>query len=68
MSYRCTHCGNRTRFDVYERVRRRRFEHFTLGGEASVDEEEVLEREVERIVCRWCERADGVVEDQPSDL
>lgn len=62
MSYRCRHCGNRTRFDVYERIRRRRYEHWTLGGEVHVEEEDVLERELERVVCRWCERDDGVEE------
>lgn len=52
--YRCPACGNKTRFDVYETKRVRAFYHFTLGGELSIDEEEVLERAVERVVCRWC--------------
>ncbi len=60
--YRCTHCGNKTRFDVYETVRRRRFHHYSLGGELTVEEEEVLERTVERVVCRWCERSDAIEE------
>lgn len=59
--YQCSACGNRTRFDVVETVRRSRFHHFTLGGEVSIDEETVLERRVERIVCRWCDRSDAVV-------
>lgn len=59
-TYRCTHCGNKTRFDVYDVVRRRRFEHATLGGEVEVEDEEILSREVERVVCRWCERDDVV--------
>lgn len=58
--YVCTACGNRTRFDVVETVRRRRFQHYTLGGEMTVDEEEVLEATVESVTCRWCERADAV--------
>ncbi len=58
--YRCAHCGNRTRFDVYETVRRRRFAHFTLGGEVSIDEEEILDATVERVVCRWCDRDDAI--------
>jgi DNA-directed RNA polymerase subunit M/transcription elongation factor TFIIS len=53
-SYRCSACGNKTRFDVIEAKRVRSFLHFTLGGDVSVDEEEVLERTVERVVCRWC--------------
>lgn len=56
----CTACGNRTRFDVVETVRRRRFHHYTLGGELSVDEEAVLERAVESVTCRWCERPGSV--------
>ncbi len=59
-TYRCTHCGNKTRFDVYDVVRRRRFEHATLGGDIEIEEEEVIDRTVERIVCRWCERDDTV--------
>jgi len=59
-TYRCPHCGNRTRFDVYERLRRRRFAHFTLGGEETIEEEEILEYTLEKVVCRWCDRSDGI--------
>ena len=59
-AHRCAHCGNRTRFDIYDSVRRRRYVHYSLGGEPSVDEEEILEAQVERIVCRWCDRSDGI--------
>lgn len=58
--YVCTACGNRTRFDVVETVRRRRFHHYTLGGEMTVDEEAVLERDVESVICRWCDRSGAV--------
>jgi hypothetical protein len=51
---RCEDCGNKTRFDVYRSKRVREFHHFTLGGDDSVDEEEVLDSNVEKIVCRWC--------------
>ena len=61
MSYRCDACGNKTRFDVFERKRVRTFQHFTLGGEMSVEEEEVLERDVERVVCRWCGSSSSIV-------
>jgi len=63
-TYRCTACGNRTRFDVYDTVRRRRFEHADLGGESVVEDEEVLERSVDKVVCRWCDRSDSVEENQ----
>ncbi len=58
----CGACGNRTRFDVTERRRTRSFFHFTLGGDLTVEEEELLEAEVERVACRWCGAADPVVE------
>lgn len=64
-TYRCDGCGNKTRFDVYETVRRRRFEHSDLGGGTVIDEEEILERTVDRVECRWCDRSDSVVEVQP---
>ena len=60
--YRCTLCGNLTRFDVIERKRSRSFYHYTLGGLLSVDEEEVLERDVEEVRCRWCNTSSGVEE------
>ena len=58
--YRCTLCGNLTRFDVIERKRSRSFYHYTLGGLLSVEEEDVLEREVEEVRCRWCNSSTGV--------
>ena len=63
--YRCNACGNKTRFDVVERKRVRAFVHFTLGGEAAVEDEEILEREVERVECRWCGSANEVVPESP---
>jgi hypothetical protein len=63
--YRCDACGNKTRFDVYDTVVRRRFEHADLGGEIDVEEEEILSRSVDKVVCRWCDRSDAVVEIQP---
>ena len=64
---RCDACGNKTRFDVFESKRVRSFHHFTLGGELEVEEEEVLERAVERIVCRWCGSSTDVVEEPGID-
>ena len=58
--FRCEGCGNVTRFDVVTTARTRRFHHFDLGGEGSVEEEEVLERRVESVTCRWCGRGDAV--------
>jgi hypothetical protein len=58
MPYRCEACGNKTRFDVYETKTVRAFQHFTLGGEMTVEEEDVIERSVEKVVCRWCGSSD----------
>lgn len=62
MTYRCQACGNKTRFDVFESKRTRSFVHLTLGGERTIEEEEVLELDVERVVCRWCGSTDVVEE------
>lgn len=58
--YRCTLCGNLTRFDVVERKRTRSFYHYTLGGLLEIDEEEVLEHAVEDVSCRWCNSSQNV--------
>jgi hypothetical protein len=63
-SYRCTACGNRTRFDVYDSVERLRFEHADLGGDVVVEDEQVLSRTIDKVVCRWCDRSDTVEADQ----
>jgi hypothetical protein len=60
--FRCANCGNLTRFDVYETRRTRAYHHFTLGGDVTIDEEEVLEAHRERVVCRWCGSADSIEE------
>jgi len=52
--YRCTACGNLTRFDVVTSRRTRAFHHYTVGGELSVEDEQVLEERVEEVSCRWC--------------
>ena len=52
--WRCTACGNLTRFDVVRSTRTLDFVHADLGGEQSVEESEVLSDVVERVTCRWC--------------
>ena len=52
--YRCGACGNLTRFDVTLSRRTRAFHHYTVGGELSVEDEEVLEETIEAVACRWC--------------
>ena len=52
--FRCTACGNLTRFDVVSTRRTRAFHHYTVGGELSVEDEEVLDERIEEVSCRWC--------------
>lgn len=58
--YRCTSCGNLTRFDVVSSRRTRAYHHFTVGGQLSVEDEQVLDETVESIECRWCGPAGDV--------
>ena len=58
--YRCTACGNLTRFDVTTSRRTKAFHHFTVGGELAIEDEEVLDERVEDVVCRWCNSSAGV--------
>ena len=52
--YRCTACGNLTRFDVTTTRTTRAFHHYTVGGDLSIEEEQVLAETVEDVACRWC--------------
>ncbi|MCP5026441.1 MAG: hypothetical protein GY929_09170 [Actinomycetia bacterium] len=60
--YRCTACGNLTRFDVVATRRTREYHHFTVGGELEVEMAESLGESIDEVSCRWCGRADDVVE------
>lgn len=52
--YRCAACGNVTRFDVTVTRQTRSFHHFTVGGDLTVEDEQVLSENVDHISCRWC--------------
>jgi hypothetical protein len=58
--YRCTSCGNLTRFDVTSTRRTRAYHHYTVGGELAVEDEQVLDEQVEAVECRWCGAAGRV--------
>jgi hypothetical protein len=60
--YRCTGCGNLTRFDVTTLRRTRAFHHFTVGGELEIEDVDVLSEVVEDVRCRWCGTGASVVE------
>jgi hypothetical protein len=61
---RCTACGNLTRFDVTVRRRVKEFRHFSVGGDLTVESAEVLDEEVEQVVCRWCNASGDVIEER----
>lgn len=58
--YRCTACGNLTRFDVVETTSVRSFHHYTVGGDLAIEEPEIISRSVESVSCRWCGHGRGV--------
>lgn len=64
--FRCTSCGNLTRFDVTSNRRTRAFHHYTVGGALEVEDVEVLSEEVESVECRWCGPSGIVVEVDPA--
>jgi hypothetical protein len=52
--YRCSACGNLTRFDVTRTRTTKAFHHYSVGGELALEDEEVLEETVHEVSCRWC--------------
>jgi len=66
--YRCTACGNLTRFDVTVTRRERGFHHYSIGGELRIDEREVLSETVESVSCRWCGHGRSVEEIASGEL
>lgn len=58
--WRCSRCGNLTRFDVTRSTRVREYVHLDLAGAPSVEERELLAETVESVRCRWCDALDSV--------
>lgn len=65
--YRCSACGNLTRFDVTITKRTRAFHHYTIGGELTVESEQVLSEDLEDVSCRWCGSGRAVEELRQSE-
>ncbi len=58
--WRCRRCGNLTRFDVTRTTRAQEYVHVDLSGRQVVEDRELLDDTVERVVCRWCRAVDDV--------
>ena len=65
--YRCSACGNLTRFDVVATRRTRAFHHFSVGGELSVEDEAVLDEHVDEVTCRWCGATGDAIDTVPAE-
>jgi len=66
--YRCTACGNLTRFEVTVSRRTRSFHHYTVGGELSIEDQVILDEEYESVVCRWCGTDASVIQIESEQL
>ncbi len=58
--WRCSRCGNLTRFDVVRSQRTREYWHSDLAGEVTIEHSEVLREVIEQVVCRWCGADDAI--------
>jgi ribosomal protein S27E len=52
--YRCAGCGNLTRFDVAVEERVTRYWHVAVSGAGAVEQQQVHDRRVTAVTCRWC--------------
>ena len=59
--WRCTRCGNLTRFDVSRTVSTREHGHADLGGEPEIEELTVLSEDIQSVRCRWCGNGEAIV-------
>ena len=58
--YRCAACGNLTRFNVVTSRRTKAFHHYSVGGDLSIEEVEVLDESVDEVSCRWCGNGNAI--------
>jgi hypothetical protein len=58
--WRCTRCGNLTRFDVTRSTRVQQYWHFDLAGRWTVEQSQTLAETVETVGCRWCGATDAI--------
>ena len=58
--YRCSSCGNLTRFDVVTTSTVKAFHHYTVGGDLEVEDLQTLSETVDSVACRWCGHGRGI--------
>ena len=58
--WRCSSCGNLTRFDITLTRRTTEFWHLDLAGDHEVEETQVRHESVDAVTCRWCGRSDAI--------
>lgn len=58
--WRCTLCGNLTRFDVTRSSKVVEYVHLDLAGQPQVEEREVVDETIDSVRCRWCNAVDQV--------
>src|ERR1700704_3776565 len=66
--YRCSACGNLTRFDVVVQRRSREFHHFSVAGELTIEDEEKGAETIGRGTCRWCAATGDAIEEIPTAI
>ena len=52
--YRCSLCGNLTRFDVVTTTTIKAFHHYSIGGDLEIEDPQTLSSVVDEVACRWC--------------
>jgi hypothetical protein len=53
-------CRVRESLDVVADRKTRAFHHYSVGGELTVEDEEVLHEQIVEVACRWCGHGDAV--------
>jgi hypothetical protein len=50
-----------TRFTVTETTTTRAFHHYTVGGDLTIEEAEIVAHHLDDVTCRWCGHGKEVV-------
>ncbi len=60
--FKCTNCGNLTRFDITRTLRFAVFHHQELDGRPVFEELSVVADTIDSVACRWCGDGKKVIE------